>query len=64
MLAAELGQPHQVVGGIGMKPPSPCTGSSTTQATLRVDLALNICFRPAIASSVVTPRYGFGTGAR
>ena len=26
--------------------------------------ALSNCFSPAIASSVVIPRYGFGTGAR
>ena len=48
-----------------MKPPSPCTGSSTTQATVAGSTsALNSCRSPAIASSVVTPRYGYGTGAR
>ena len=44
-------------GGIGRKPPSPWTGSSTTHATVAGSTsALKSCFRPAIASSIVMPR--------
>src|SRR6476619_3797488 len=50
---------------MGRNPPSPCTGSSTAQATVEGSTsALKSHFKPAIASSVETPRYGFGTGAR
>src|SRR5207244_858153 len=51
--------------GIGMKPPSPWTGSSTTHAT---DSGATSCFRssssPRSASSEDTPRNGYGAGAR
>src|SRR5918999_2739619 len=48
-----------------MNPPSPCTGSSTAQATVEGSTsALNRCSSAAIASSVDTPRYGYGAGTR
>ena len=47
-----------------MNPPSPWTGSSTMQATASgVDSDLK-SLEPAIASLVVTPRYGYGPGER
>ncbi len=65
MLAAELLQARREVGGIGMKPPSPCTGSSTTQATDSGSTSvLKSSSSPWIASSEPTPRYGYGAGAR
>src|SRR6185436_12075487 len=46
-------------------PPSPWTGSSSTQATVCGSTSdLKSFFIPAIAASVVTPRYGYGAGAR
>ncbi len=52
-------------GVIGMKPPSPCTGSSTAHATdCGSTSPLKSRFRAAIASSSVTPRYGYGAGVR
>src|SRR4051795_7968643 len=51
--------------GIGMNPPSPCTGSSTTHATVAGSTsALNSSSTASIASSELTPRYGYGAGAR
>ena len=44
-------------GGITVKPPSPCTGSRTMQATdWGSTCALNMNSRPFSASSVVMPR--------
>ena len=48
-----------------MNPPSPWTGSSTTQATCSGETScLNKWLRATSASSLVTPRYGYGAGAR
>ena len=44
--------------GMAMNPPSPWTGSRTTQATTRVDVALEQVELASIASSEETPRYG------
>ena len=50
---------------MGTNPPSPCTGSSTTQATDSGSTSpLKSASSPWIASSVVTPRYGYGAVAR
>ena len=48
-----------------MKPPSPWTVSSTTQATDSASTSLlNRCSSEAIAASVSMPRYGYGAAAR
>ena len=48
-----------------MKPPSPCTGSSTTQATDFGSIAArNSSSSASMAASDETPRYGYGAGTR
>ena len=50
---------------MGTNPPSPWTGSSSAQATVCGSTSdLKSFFMPSIASSVETPRYGYGAGAR
>ncbi len=51
--------------GIARNPPSPCTGSRTTHATVDGSTsALNRCSSAAIESSEEMPWYGYGAGAR